>query len=301
MCQGAKSPEGLNMKSMSRVMLALFLSVFVIVGMSGCATTKPYDQAYKPYTGEPEIHEGAIALPFDFLGNVVGSIGKLVYWNHRFKLHNVSDETLQIVESDLSRHPELGNLRVNVNRWAPWESFARLASNDGVDARWRWSFGFIRTLLFEVILPNRIFGYDSYDPYTHTIHLYSDDPALALLQVHKAKHYAERRFRGTKAASRLFLLPDWAIETAATEDLLDELKAGDDRGLEHDAYRSLHPAVGNYPGQHLLGIGNVAGALMGHSSGRYEVQRSRERHGIPTQQAGPFDTSKQTYETWVAQ
>lgn len=273
----------------------LILVLLLTLSVSGCATLKPHDQPMHRYTGEPEIQEGMRSIPVDFLGNVFGSIGKLALWNHKYKSHRISDETKAAVTRELEEHPEVGNLRVVMNRWAPWESFKRLSDNEGVDWRWRWSFGLMKVLLFETILPNRIFGSDNYDPYTHSIYLYSDIPSLAKLQVHKASFYADRRFRGSLGASRIFLIPDWQQETWATTSYLKEIRDEQRFATEQEAFLVLHPHVANYPGPLFMGIGNIVGAMIGHVSGRYEVQRSRELEGHPLIEAGPFLTEPTEY------
>ncbi len=100
---------------------------------------------------------------------------------------------------------------------------SRLARNRHVAWPYRLLIGLPVTLVFEVLLPGRLFPWgDYYNPYTNTVHLYSDHAAVALHEAGHAHDLASRRFKGTDEA-------------------LDYLKASGDRTGEVAAYKILYP------------------------------------------------------------
>ncbi|HUP77185.1 MAG TPA: hypothetical protein VM260_01400 [Pirellula sp.] len=122
--------------------------------------------------------------------------------------------------------------------------------------------------------------YDHYNPYTGTIHLYGDVPAIAFHEAAHAKDFSNRKYPGTYAA--LYTIPAVPLwhERNATNDVLSYVQYRNDHQLERQAYHVLYPAYGTYMGS----AGGYAfprysnpiylgGILVGHAVGRLQAPK----------------------------
>jgi hypothetical protein len=135
--------------------------------------------------------------------------------------------------------------------------------------------------LFYTILPGRVFGGDNYNPFTNTISLYSDLPAVALHEGGHAKDFAEKTYRGTYAAIGILPLVSLWFEGRATSDALGYLEANKNMCGKKDAYKILYPAYGTYVGGEALQIASIFTpvnellslvlVIPGHIIGRYQA------------------------------
>jgi hypothetical protein len=152
--------------------------------------------------------------------------------------------------------------------------------------------GVVTTSVYTV-LPDRFFagflGGDNYNPYTNTINLYSDNPAVALHEAAHAKDFAakSRGFRGWYALMRLLpLMPLWQ-EARATSDAVGytiEEQMDEDR---REAYKVLYPAYSTYiAGEGLRWVSldlwvsyaaQLAVAIPGHITGRIKAALVEDR------------------------
>ena len=181
-------------------------------------------------------------------------LAKLILWNKNVDSHQVSQETIDELMAYLERN-DLGDVQVLVNTYKPGLQFKRLFKNREVGAGWRFSLGMLSVAVY-TIFPGRFFGGDHYNPYTNTISIYSDDPAIAIHEGGHAKDFNSRRLKGMNAA--IYALPGAALyyEAVATSDALSYYK-NDCRFKEQKrGYRVLHPAYGTY-------VGGFAGTLAG--------------------------------------
>ena len=249
--------------------LALVLSVVLL---NGCATMPP------PYTGQgphPQLERGARVPPVDFLGNVLSLPMKLLLWSWTFNLHSISPDTEEKLVEYLSARDlaALHDTKFLLNEYRPGQELSRLIKNHYVAWPYRLLIGFPVTLIFDVALPGRLFPWgDYYNPYTNTVHLYSDHPAIALHEAGHAHDTATRRFKGTYAFLRLIPFVDLYQEYKATKEAIGYLKAASDHETELRAYKILYPAYGSYVGSYLFPpIGTVGGVLVGHAAGRSEA------------------------------
>lgn len=267
---------------MAKTAQKILISVFLILFSLQTTGFSAPEAASNPPSSQ--IKRGIVFFPADLLGNVLGSIAKLVQWDHKIKIHSISKETEAVVQKYLADNPELSDLHVELNRWSPGEALSRLFTNKKVDARYRYTIGFLQVLISDVILINRLFGYDHYNPYTNTVYLFSDLPTAALYQLSRAKDYAAQERRGSYAFSRWLIVPDIAQHIKVNEMTFDYIHKHQS-ALEAEAYHVLYPHVGNYPGMYLWGIGNLVGGGIGHVWGRYDYQ-------VLKGEDGPFETRK---------
>ncbi|MDB5389404.1 MAG: hypothetical protein JWM11_5050 [Planctomycetaceae bacterium] len=265
--------------------LCLAISICgAICGMSGCASSAYRYGRAENYHSSPElaairgdqIERGQPRPVLDGIGWVIGIPSKIILWDHRVDNHAVSPET-EIALAKYLDDNELENVKVRVNQYAPREEWRRLVANKSVGAGWRYTLGTLSWVGY-TILPGRVFGGDNYNPFTNTIHVYSDAPALVLHEGGHAKDFSRRKLPGTYAAVYA-LVPFTPLyyEAVATGDALKYLRTEGTAADEQEAYRLLYPAYGTYVGGAFGG--SLFAIVAGHVVGRVEgsqVPRERE-------------------------
>ena len=233
-----------------------FLPLIAVVSLcsAGCVSV-PYRSAnpekYPPAEQllaitEPQIERGAEYPVLDGVGWVLGIPDKIVLWNCRVSNHHISDETEVAIAEYLAVN-NLPAVKVRLNQYHPWDEWRRLVANKRVGWGWRYSLGTLSCLGYTV-LPGRVFGGDNYNPFTNTVSIYSDVPAIALHEGGHAKDFSRRRFPGTYAA--VYLLPGAPLwhEGVATNDALSYLHEYGTAEEQREGYRLLYPAYGTYLG-----------------------------------------------------
>jgi hypothetical protein len=251
--------------------------------LSGCATV-PYRY------GVDYIDPRLPAVPFPVEAQIVrgrpnrfldasdwiwpGSwLGKLILWDRRVDNHKIGDETESVMQRYLAAN-ELGYVKVRLNAYHVRDEWRRLRSNRSVGAGWRYTLGVLGWLQY-TILPGRFFGGDHYNPYSNTINLYSDIPAIAVHEGGHAKDFAARKWKGTYAVIYIIPLVNLCHEALASNDALGYLRADESPALQYEGYRIMHPAYGSYLGYNFgllfpaydlpIALGMIAG---GHITGR---------------------------------
>ncbi|MFN7733972.1 MAG: hypothetical protein ACK5OB_18895 [Pirellula sp.] len=224
------------------------------------------------------IERGKPRPVIDATGWVVGIPGKILLWNRRIDNHSISAETESTLSEYLAAN-DLQHVKVRLNQYRPWDDMKRLTKNRTVAWPWRATFGTL-SVLGEAVLPGRIFGGDHYNPYTATVHLYSDVPAIALHEAAHAKDFSRRAYPGTYAA--LYALPVVPLyhESVASADVMAYVQSLGRPELQRQANNVLYPAYGTYVGGAAGVVAPVAAAplyygsvLGGHLAGRMESRR----------------------------
>lgn len=246
------------------------LAWVVAIILTGCATSVPY-VGQGPH---PQITRGHPILPIDVLGNIFALPAKLILWNWKVDNHAISEETeAYLVRYMKAPDSHTEGTHFSLNEYAPGRALKRLAANRKVAWPYRLLLGLPVTLITDVLLPGRVFAGllvgDSYNPYTDTVALYSNHPAIALHEAGHAHDFNQRRYKGTYAMVRLIPFVDLYQEFRATDDALRYLIETGDRPQEIAAYNILYPAYGTYVGGYFLFPGtSLVGALGGHIWGR---------------------------------
>lgn len=186
----------------------------------------------------------------DTAGWVVGIPGKVLLWDRRIDNHHITEPTIEATTNYLQAK-QMAHVKVRVNQYAPLQDWKRLRANKNVAWPYRYTLG-VLALGGEAILPGRLFGGDHYNPFTQTVHLYSDVPAIALHELGHANDFSRRTYPGTYAAAYLFA-PTWH-ETIASREVFSYLYQQQDRNAIIEANRILYPAYGTYLGS---GMGKV--------------------------------------------
>ena len=250
----------------------------------------------------PQTQRGERRKVIDTVGWVVGIPSKILLWNRRVENHNIGPET----EAAIAEYLQVNNLdtvRVRLNQYRPGEDWRRLVRNKSVGAGWRYTFGAV-SVLGETVIPGRIFGGDHFNPYTNTIHIYSDVPAIAMHEGGHSKDFARRKWKGTYAA--IYTLPIVPLyhESIASRDVIAYLEAIGTTEQRASTSRILYPAYGTYLGSAVgTCIPNYAspiyyaGVIGGHVAGRVDARQIElsailpgSRDHVPTYTPLPGDS-----------
>lgn len=200
-------------------------------------------------------------------------LGKLILWDRRVDSHEIGPETEAVIARYLDAN-ELGHVKVRLNAYHPGDEFRRIVANKSVGAGWRYTIGMISWLHY-TLLPGRVLGGDHYNPYSNTVNLFSDIPAIAVHEGGHAKDFADRKWKGTYAVLYVIPFVNLYHEALASNDALGYLMADESLGLQREGYRILYPAYGTYVGGNVLLLAPGEGVLIysaaligGHVGGR---------------------------------
>lgn len=235
-------------------------------------------QAQRLSDDQPQIQRGNPRKVLDAAAWVIGIPSKLILWDRRVDNHRIGPETEAAIATYLDTNG-LGTTRVRINQYAPADDWRRLVRNDAVGIPWRCTLGAVSTL-YETVWPGRLFGGDHYNPFTDTIHLYSDVPALALHEGGHAKDFARRKWKGTYAASYVLPIVPLYHESVASRDVMAYVKTLGTPEQQREACRILYPAYGTYVGSAFGAIAPRYGdpiylgsVVAGHFWGRSEARK----------------------------
>ncbi|MEZ6132717.1 MAG: hypothetical protein R3C59_28960 [Planctomycetaceae bacterium] len=246
---------------------------------SGCATLPySYGTAHRhdecaelaAVTGSP-IERGRPNRFLDTVGWIWGIPGKVLLFDRRVENHQIGANT----EASIARYLNdnaLNTVKVRINQYHPGDDWRRLVANKSVGPGWRYTLGTL-SVVAETLIPGRVFGGDHYNPFTNTVHLYSDIPAIAIHEAGHAKDFAGRHWKGTYAAA--YLIPGVPLyhEARATGDALGYIRTTGSVQDHKEAYEILYPAYGTYVGNAVSGylpFGYLGGVIGGHIVGRWK-------------------------------
>lgn len=240
-----------------------FACLLLLLASSGCAVV-PYRYSGalenpQIWRDTPQIETGRPNGFLDTVGNIVSIPAKVLLLSTKVDNHRISPETSDVLAEYLQQN-DLRNVKVRLNQYAPGGEWIRLFRNRTMNIGWRATLGVLTTAMYTAF-PGRIFGGDNYNPFTNTINLYSDHPAIALHEAGHAKDFAERRHKGIYAASRMIPLVPLYQEAKATGDAVGYLRDQQSTREEKAAYKILYPAYGSYVGGEFLNLVPVGGDL----------------------------------------
>jgi hypothetical protein len=228
-------------------------------------------------TRDSQIERGKRRAVIDGLGRVMGIPSKIMLWDHRVDNHDVSAETEEAIRQYLDDN-DLDHVKVAINLYDPLDDWRRLRANKTVGWGYRYTLGAL-SVAGEAILPGRLIGGDHYNPYTGTIYLYGDVPAIALQKGGHAKDFSRRDHPGTYAFFAALPVARLWPEAIATGDAIAYAEQHKDPDLERESYRILFPAYGTYVGG---AVGRfvppvalpiyVGPVIAGHAVGRVEAR-----------------------------
>jgi len=244
---------------MSKTRYNLSPVVLLLLLLAGGCATVPYqygvarESAEVPYpeAAETQIDRGRPVPFLDGAGHYVISLPtKLLLLDWEADSHQFSPENEALLAGYLADN-HLSEVKVRVNQYAPGGEWLRLIHNREMPGFFKYTAGAIATAYY-TILPGRFFagliGGDEYNPYTNTINLYSDDPAIALHEAGHAKDFSSksRGFRGWYAVMGILpLVPLWH-EAQATGGAIGYTIEKQKSEEQKDSYKVLYPAYSTY-------------------------------------------------------
>jgi len=235
--------------------IKLCLCVVLMILSIGCATS-PYQygrqiesaKTLKLKPNEPQIERGKPNGFLDAAGWIwPGSlISKLLLWNIKVDSHKVSPDTEAAIKTYLEKN-DLKNVKVRINQYSPGAEWQRLVKNRDVGGFWRYTLGAL-SVSFYTILPRRFFGGDHYNPYTNTIHIYSDHPSIVIHEGGHSKDFSTKASKGGYAA--IYMIPFVSLyhEAVATNDALGYMQVACPSEFLKEGYKILYPAYATYIG-----------------------------------------------------
>lgn len=275
------------------------LLIGLMIWLPACAheprmyRAKPPKSLARSETAEPQIVRGRPNIIIDSLGHYVLSLpSKLILWNWQVDRHKVSEENELLIKQYLEVN-DLDTVQIRLNTYAPHKEFGRLKRNKDVHGGYKYTIG-ILTWLFSTLLPGRLIGGDHYNPYTNTVHIFSNHPAILAHEAGHVRDFQSRKRRGTYAFMRIVPFVAPYQEWLASQDAVRYFHCRREDMHELNSYPILFPAWGTYAGGYGGIIGLAGAVIIGHTYGRY--YRSTRRGQLRSE---PPDTW--LGECWTAQ
>lgn len=241
----------------------------------------------------PQIERGTPRPILDKVGWVIGIPDKITLWDRRVSNHDVSFDT-EVALAEYLAANELTAVKVRLNQYAPRDEWHRLRQNKSMAWGWRYTFGTC-AWLGDTLFPGRVWGGDHYNPYTNSLYIFSDVPAIALHEGGHAKDFARRSYPGTYAAFYA-MVPGAPLycEAVATRDAYGYLREFGTAEEQREAYVILTPAYGTYVGGAVgdfipgYGLAAQAAAIVGgHIIGRVRAACVEEEPATATVRTAP--------------
>ncbi|HEX4129981.1 MAG TPA: hypothetical protein VHZ24_08050 [Pirellulales bacterium] len=218
----------------------------------------------------------------DRMAWVIGIPKRILPLNAKIDNHQISAETTAKLVTFLEEN-DLADIHVYVNHYDPRGQWQRMRENTSVGAGWRYSLGTVSWLGY-TLLPSRVFGGDTYNPYTNSIYLNSDVPAIVLKEAAYAKDVHTRVYPGSYVA--VTGLPVFSLRRSIhnANDVFGYAREHQDWEMERQAYHVLYPQLGSEAtslGAPLVtSVGwwagpavGFSGAAVGHVTGRAIAKR----------------------------
>ena len=242
------------------------------LGLSGCSTFNAYERVDRPLTsntyGQVQVQRGKPRPVIDTLGRVIALPNRFALGDPSVDNHKVSPQT----ETEITNYLEqngLNSVLVRSNQYAPIDEYKRMVANKKIRPVWKATFGNYNMLKY-TLLPGRLTGGDWYNPYSDSLHVYSDNPIVAISRATYAKDLQSRLNPGAYAAVKDVPLAGLGHETTATKMALQYYETQSPEQYEA-AREILYPSLGaSYGGQlaSFVPYGEVVGRLVGGGIGR---------------------------------
>lgn len=296
--QRSKSRKGGTIRVSARVRAILLCGMALLFG-SGCATTDYRFGRFHPEKPDGVdvqavvVKQGTPHKTLDRFARIVSIPNQLFTLNKKTYNHDVSPETIEKLKTYLERN-DITDVLVAVNDYDPKGQWQRLRENDRISPLWRYTAGTLNWLGY-VIIPNRVFGGDEYNPFTNTMTLTSDVPSLVLAEAAYAKDIRSQKNPGNYAAINDLPVLSMIRHSKATSDVLGYARFDRDWEAEKEAYDVLYPQIGSTtfgPASHFVPVAGpfieIGGAVVGQAAGR-SVAAAQEPKPIRTS-PGPRPT-----------
>jgi len=297
------SPEKCQMTRLPH--RARWIGALCLVANFGCAAT-PYQYGqFNRAGGDSDvppavvIEQGKPNKKLDRLAWIVGTPERILSMNKKVNAHQLSPETTEKLKAYLEKN-DLTDVYVYVNHYDPAGQWQRLKENKQMSPVWRYTFGAFSFVGY-TLLPRRVFGGDQYNPYTNSLYLNSDVPAVVLHEAAFAKDVHSRKLPGTYAAVNDLPFVSMWHETLAVNDVLGYAQAENDWETEQQTYKVLYPkmgADGSMVGGPFISfwwaapVLRLGGAAAGHVAGRtVAARREAQVHAATDPTDGSTDAA----------
>ena len=266
----------------------IWLTVVCWLCGNGCATIPyKYSRFHSPEAAvqtEVVFDYGKPQKTLDSIAWFTGIWSRILSLNSHVNNHDLTDETRAKLTAYLEEN-DLTDVLVRVNQYDPKGEWRRLQENHRVAAGWRYSAGLV-SMAHYTLIPGRVFGGDTYNPFTNTLYINSDVSAVVLHEAAYAKDVHSRTLPGTYAVfNELPVMSLWR-HTNGVNDILGYARTNDDWTVERETYRVVYPQMGVHS-MALTGtfvpfwegiLFTVAGAAAGHATGQVAISiRQKER------------------------
>lgn len=251
--------------------LAILLLAILTSAQLGCATA--HHTAGRRLSVANQVERGRPNEFVDTVGNVFSIPSKLLLWNRKIDNHCVTEQTECEIRNYIAANG-LDTTKVRLNQYDPVGEWNRLIDNKSMPALARYTLGTWHNIGY-TLCPGRLFGGDKYNPYTDTLSVYSDIPAMSMAEIAYAKDLRSRQHPGWYAFGQELPILGMVHESIATDDVLSYLAVHDDTASQFDATRILYPRYGAVFGEQIGSFfphGDapfvLAGGVIGHFAGR---------------------------------
>jgi len=191
---------------MRRLIIKMLFCLAVVapsICLSGCSTFNAYEQVDPQFAryshGRVQIQRGHPRPAIDALGRVLAIPNRIALGDSLVDNHNVSPQTEMQITNYLEQNG-LSTVLVRSNQYAPLSEYKRMVTNTKIRPIWKATFGNYNLLKY-TLLPGRLLGGDWYNPYSDSLHVYSDTPVVAI----------SRSILGHMPRLKTFLWPDWGM------------------------------------------------------------------------------------------
>ena len=249
------------------------------VGLSGCSTFNAYQRVDHPVAGnsfgQVQVQRGQPRPVIDMAGRVLALPNRIALGDPRVDNHRVSPQTEMEITNYLEQNG-LNNVLLRSNQYAPLSEYKRMVTNKKIRPIWKATFGNYNLLKY-TLLPGRLLGGDWYNPYSDSLHVYSDAPVVAISRAAYAQDIASRVNPGAYAAIKDVPIAGLGHETTATKLTLRHYE--NQSPEQYQAARDLlYPSLGASYGSQFASFvpgGEVVGRLVGGGIGRLtnKIQR----------------------------
>ena len=219
-----------------------------MIALSGCSSAGPYqysrfhNEHFDAESEQIETQVGEENPRLDQIATVLGYPAKLIPFSSKINTHQLTPETQEKLKTYLVQN-DLTDVCIYINHYAPRDQWRRLAQNKRMSPAWKYTFGAGRWVA-DSLVPGRVFGGDEYNPYTNTLMVNSDAPAVLLYEAAFAKDVHSRRYPGAYASvNQLPVLSLWR-QTIAAKDVIRYAQTRHDWTVEEEAYTVLFPIIG---------------------------------------------------------
>ncbi len=152
------------------------------------------------------------------------------------------DEALQQTVHYLALNG-LSDVHIDVREYNPREQWQRLRANDDIAPFWKYTAGSLRHVEY-CLMPGRVFGQDSYNVFTNTLHINSTHPEQSLYTAATAKYMRSKTYPGAFATACYLPIVPLYRDVHVANDVLSYARFREDWETEQELYPQIYSSFG---------------------------------------------------------